>query len=98
LSKSGGLGKDAYLPDIRVIRSDRDAPQILAVDFERFMERGDLTQNLALQDKDVLIIPRRPIANWNLYVKEILPSLQLLLQPVNAASQILSLKVLSRSL
>jgi len=98
LSKSGGLGKDAYLPDIRVIRSDRDAPQILAVDFERFMEKGDLTQNLALQDKDVLIIPRRPIANWNLYVKEILPSLQLLLQPVNAASQILSVQVLSRSL
>ncbi|MDT8377022.1 MAG: FG-GAP-like repeat-containing protein [Mariprofundaceae bacterium] len=98
VSKSGGLGKNAYMPDIRVIRSDRDAPQILAVDFERFMERGDLTQNLALQDKDVLIIPRRPIANWNLYVQEIMPSLQLLLQPVNAASQILSVQVLSKSL
>ncbi|MFC1567763.1 polysaccharide biosynthesis/export family protein, partial [Pseudomonadota bacterium] len=98
VSKSGGLGKNAYLPDIRVIRPDRDAPQILAVDFERFMERGDLTQNLALKDKDILIIPRRPIANWNLYVQEIMPSLQLLLQPVNAASQVLSLQVLSRSL
>ena len=98
LSKSGGLGKDAYLPDIRVIRSDRDAPQILAVDFERFMEHGDLTQNLALQDKDVLIIPRRPIANWNRYINEIMPTVQLILAPVDAASQVLTLQTLSKSL
>ncbi len=96
--KSGGLGKGASLPDIRIIRSDRDAPQILAIDFERFMERGDLTQNLALQDNDVLIIPRRPIANWNLYVQDMLPSLQLILQPISIASQSLTIAVLSKSL
>ncbi len=96
--KSGGLDKGASLPDIRVLRSDRDVPQILAIDFERFMETGDLTQNLALQDNDVLIIPRRPIANWNLYVLEILPSLQLILMPITIASQSLSIAVLSQSL
>jgi protein involved in polysaccharide export with SLBB domain len=96
--KSGGLDKGASLPDIRVIRSDRDAPQILAIDFERFMEKGDLTQNLALQDNDVLIIPRRPIANWNLFVLDIMPSLQLILAPVTIASQTLSIAVLSQSL
>ncbi len=98
VSKSGGLSKDAYLPDIRVIRSDRDAPQILAVNFERFMEQGDLTQNLALQDKDVLIIPRRPVANWNRVIQDIMPSLSLLLEPVNVASQVLTLKALNRQL
>jgi len=98
VSKSGGLGKQAYLPDIRVIRSNRDAPQILAVDFERFMEKGDLTQNLALQDKDVLIIPRRPISNWNQYIQEIMPTVQLILAPVDAASQVLTLQTLSKSL
>jgi len=98
VSKSGGLGKDAYLADIRVIRADRDEPQILAVNFERFMEQGDLAQNLALQDKDVLIIPSRPIANWNKLIQDILPTINFLLQPVNAASQVMTVQVLSKSL
>ncbi|MCF7821199.1 MAG: SLBB domain-containing protein, partial [Mariprofundaceae bacterium] len=96
--KSGGLDKGASLPDIRVLRSDRDAPQILAVDFKRFMERGDLTQNIVLQDNDVLIVPRRSIANWNLYVQDLLPSIQLILAPVSIASQSLSIAVLSKQL
>lgn len=98
VSKSGGLGDDAYLPDIRVIRADRDAPQILAINFERFMEHGDLTQNIALQDKDVLIIPRRPIANWNKFLQDISPSIDFLLKPVDAASQVMTVRVLSNSL
>ncbi len=95
LSKSGGLTPDAYLPDIRVLRANRNQPEILAVDFERFMEKGDLSQNLALMDKDILIIPSRPIANWNKYIADISPTITLLLQPVSIAQQILTLKVLS---
>jgi polysaccharide export outer membrane protein len=98
VAKSGGLGKDAYLPDIRVIRSDRDTPQILAINFERFMEQGDLTQNLALRDKDVLIIPTRPIANWNKLIQDILPTLNFLLTPIDAASQVMTVQLLSKSL
>jgi polysaccharide export outer membrane protein len=95
ISQSGGLTPDAYLPDIRVLRTNRDKPEILAVDFERFMEQGDLTQNLALMDKDIIIIPSRPIANWNKYIKDITPTITLLLQPVSVAQQILTLRVLS---
>lgn len=98
VAKSGGLGKDAYLPDIRVIRADRDAPQILAVNFRRFMEQGDLTQNLALRDKDVLIIPSRPIANWNKFIQDIMPSINLLLQPLNAMYQVQTLRLISKQL
>ncbi len=98
IAKSGGLGKDAYLPDIRIIRADRDSPQILAVNFERFMEQGDLTQNLALRDKDVLIIPTRPIANWNKFIQDINPSLGLIMQPINMMYQLQTLRVLSKQL
>jgi len=98
IAKSGGLGKDAYLPDIRVIRADRDAPQILAVNFKRFMEQGDLRQNLALRDKDVLIIPSRPIANWNKFIQDIMPSINLLLQPLNAMYQVQTLRLISKQL
>ncbi len=95
ISQSGGLTPDAYLADIRVLRASRAQPEILAVDFERFMEQGDLTQNLALMDKDIIIIPSRPIANWNKYITDISPTITLLLQPVSIAQQILTLKVLS---
>jgi len=95
VSKAGGLTKDAYLPDIRILRTDRDQPQILAVNFQRFLEEGDLTQNLALMDKDVLIIPSRPIANWNKFIADISPSITLLLQPVSIAQQILTLRLLT---
>jgi len=98
IAKSGGLGKDAYLPDIRIIRADRDSPQILAVNFERFMEQGDLTQNLALHDKDILIIPTRPIANWNKFIQDINPTIGLLTQPINTFSQIQSIRLLSNQL
>ncbi|OIP98606.1 MAG: hypothetical protein AUK35_10215 [Zetaproteobacteria bacterium CG2_30_46_52] len=95
ISKSGGLTGDAYLPDIRIVRADRDQPQIIAVDFQRFLEKGDLTQNLALMDNDILIIPSRPIANWNKFIADISPSVTLLLQPVSIAQQILTLRLLA---
>jgi len=95
ISKAGGLIDSAYLPDIRVLRSDRDQPQILPVNFQRFLEQGDLTQNISLMDKDVIIIPSRPIANWNKFIADISPSLTMLLQPVSIAQQILYIRVLA---
>jgi len=93
VSKGGGFGDHPYYPDIRVIRANRDRPLILAVNFKRLLEQGDLTQNLALQDKDVIIIPRSPIGNWNQYIKDISPSLDLLLfKPINLAYQLLLIK------
>jgi protein involved in polysaccharide export with SLBB domain len=98
LAKSGGLSKDAYLPDIRVLRASRDTPLILPVDFKRFMEKGDLSQNIALQDKDMLIIPKRPIANWNQWVADIMPTFNALTAPVNLVSQYYTIQALSRTI
>ncbi|MDX8389247.1 MAG: FG-GAP-like repeat-containing protein, partial [Mariprofundaceae bacterium] len=98
ISQSGGFSDDAYLADMRIIRADRDAPQILAVAFDRFMEKGDLSQNLGLRNRDVLIVPRRPIANWNQWLNDMTPVLNLLLMPLNIANQVISVRELSQSL
>jgi len=66
------------------------------VAFNRFMQQGDLTQNVALHDKDVIIVPGSAISNWNAYVKDISPTLSLMLQPMNAYRQWLSIKELQR--
>lgn len=97
VSKSGGFGEGAYFQDIRIVRSDRDSPQILPIAFDRFMEQGDLTQNLALRDKDVLIIPRSPIGNWNQFIKDITPTLDILIfRPLEVWQQALTIRELSR--
>jgi polysaccharide export outer membrane protein len=98
ISESGGLNKNAYLPDIRVLRASRDVPLIVPVDFERFMEKGDLSQNVALQDKDVIIVPRRPIANWNQFIADISPTFSLLTQPATIAQEFYTIRSLSRRL
>ncbi len=98
VAKSGGLSKDAYLPDIRVLRANRDAPLILPIDFQRFMEKGDLSQNIALQDKDMLIIPRRRIANWNEWIASVLPTFNALLAPLNMAAQYYTIKLYTQQL
>jgi len=98
ISKSGGFGKQAYLPDVRVIRADRDKPQIVPVDFKRLMEQGDLSQNVALQDKDIIIVPTSPIGNWNKFINEIQPTINLLFQPISAYQQLLSIRIISRQI
>ncbi|MDX8392390.1 MAG: FG-GAP-like repeat-containing protein [Mariprofundaceae bacterium] len=74
VSKSGGFTSDAYYPDIRVVRADREVPEIYAVAFDRLLKQGDLTQNMLLEDKDIIIIPADPIANWNRFVRKLLPT------------------------
>ncbi|MDQ6968567.1 MAG: FG-GAP-like repeat-containing protein [Mariprofundaceae bacterium] len=96
ISKSGGMSKDASLSDIRVLRASRDAPLILPIDFKRFMEKGDLSQNIALQDKDMLIIPNRPITNWNQWIAQMLPTFNAILAPVNLVTQYKTLQLLSK--
>jgi len=97
VSKSGGF-RDAYLPEIRVVRQNRDKPMILASSFNLFMEKGDLSQNLVLKDRDVVLIPSRPIANWNKFIADIQPTISLLLEPVSIYSDILSLRTIQQSL
>ena len=63
----------------------------------RFMQQGDLTQNVALQDKDVIIVPSGPIGNWNRYIKDIEPTLDIMLKPMSAYTQWLGMKALQKS-
>jgi len=97
VSKSGGFGKDAYYRDIRVIRADRDKPLILPVAFDRLLKQGDLTQNIALNDRDIIIVPRSPVGNWNQLIKDISPSLDLLLfKPLNLVSAVQGIRSITQ--
>lgn len=99
ISKAGGFKEDAFYPDIRVLRANRDKPVIMPVAFNRLLEKGDLTQNLSLYDRDVIIVPRSPIGNWNEFIKQITPSLDVLLfKPLTAVSEMQSIVYVNKAL
>jgi len=96
LSKAGGLGDSAYMQDIRIIRQNRDRPLILPVAFNRFMEQGDLTQNPQLMNRDVIIVPAEPIANWNRLLEKLTPTLNTVLIGATAADEVIIVRDILR--
>jgi len=96
LSKAGGLGKSAYTQDIRIIRQNRDRPLILPVAFNRFMEQGDLTQNPQLMNRDVIIVPAEPIANWNRLLAKLTPTLNTVISGSSAVNEVVIVRDILR--
>ncbi len=97
IAKAGGFGRHPYYASIRVIRAaDERTPEIIPVAFDRLLEEGDVAQNLALEDHDIVIVPRSPIGNWNAFIQDLLPTFQLLTQPLTAVQELLLIRDLNR--
>ena len=54
---------------------------ILSADIDRLLEKGDITQNLPLQDRDIVFIPRSFIGDANDWMDKIRPFLTFFLFP-----------------
>ncbi len=78
VAQAGGAKDTAILESARIIRGNLESPQILAVDFQGLMEQGDVTQDLRLEANDLVFFPRNAIGNWNAFMAQIKPTLQIL--------------------
>lgn len=96
VAQAGGAKDTAILESARVIRGNLDSPQILAVDFQSLMERGDVTQDLRLEANDVVIFPRNAIGNWNAFIAQIRPTLEVISRTMDPAINVLLLRDLLR--
>jgi len=87
-------GADSYtdtaiLEDVRIIRGGLAQPVILSSNIERLLKQGDLSQNLLLQDNDIVYLPRQKIGDWNAFLAKIKPTLEVLVGfPLNTIFQI----------
>ena len=88
LVKAGGYKEVALIDEIRIIRGGLDNPQFILADTEAIVERGDMTKNVFLQDKDIIYIPKTKIGNWNAFLKKMRPTLEFLTLPFVGVSQI----------
>lgn len=91
ISRSGGFTADAYYPDIRIVRADREVPEVYAIAFDQLLKQGDLSQNMLLQDKDIIIVPADPISNWNRFIKKLLPTVSNITSTITQVNTLRSL-------
>jgi len=81
LVKAGGYKKEALLEEIRIIRGGLDNPQVIVADTKAIIERGDISKDVLLQNKDIIYIPKTRIGDWNAFLAKMRPTLEFLTLP-----------------
>lgn len=77
LSSAGGCDAKAYRRSIKVVRVNKDSDKIViySIDLIDIMKSGNIYKNIALQDQDIVFVPRRFITGF----KEVFSVLNLVL-------------------
>jgi len=83
LSRAGGINPTALREDIRVIRHRDGNPVMFSVDFDRITRDGDLSQNIILENNDIIYVPRSFMGDINEVINTVNPLLDLLLLPAS---------------
>jgi polysaccharide export outer membrane protein len=83
LSRAGGINATALREDIRVIRHRDGNPVMFSVDFDRITRDGDLSQNIILENNDIVYVPRSFMGDINEVINTVNPLLNLLLLPAS---------------
>jgi len=76
---AGGLTEDAVTSKIKLIRDRGRGGAVMEIDLDRMMAEADFTQNYLLKNNDIIFIPRKGIATFNYYLRQIDPFIQLLI-------------------
>ncbi len=85
LSAADNYNETALLDEIRIVRADVQRPEVLTADLSRLFTYGDMSRNLSLQENDVVYVPREPLGDAAEAARKILPVLQAILAPFQAA-------------
>ncbi len=78
ISRAGSFTKDASRASVYIARGDPDQPEMLKMDMRNLIQEADFSQNVVLQNNDVIYVPRRNFALFQDVVAAITPILGLL--------------------
>jgi polysaccharide export outer membrane protein len=84
LSLAGGPTGKAVKSDIKIIREYQERkgePIILSASYDAITKQGDIAQNVALRNGDIVWVPRILIGDINEWIVNSLPLLDYLLKP-----------------
>jgi polysaccharide export outer membrane protein len=86
LAAADNFHETALLEEIRVVRGgDFSKPQILTADLARLFTYGDLSRNIALEENDVIFVPREQLGDAKEAALKIMPILQVAIMPIYPA-------------
>lgn len=71
----------ALLEEIRIVRGSLDRPYIVTADLARTFTYGDLSRNVALEENDVIFVPREHLGDTTEAAKKIMPVVQMAIAP-----------------
>lgn len=63
ISRAGGFTTEAKQKSVLLIRGGLDNPELITLNIERFFSKHDLTQNIYLQNGDIIYVPATFIVN-----------------------------------
>ena len=78
LMRAGSYTDRAALSSIVVIRGDLTNPDVLLVNVNKIIRKGDHSENIELRDGDIVFVSRNFIGDINYVLTQILPSLNTL--------------------
>jgi len=81
LLAAGGAAKPAYLPHARIVRGDREHPKIIPADLDLVLNQGLMKAEKKLQGGDIIYVPKTRISDWNDFIADIRPSLEMATEP-----------------
>jgi len=76
INLAGGPTENANIEEIRLIRKVKDKEGVKTVNMDTILAKGDFSQNYVLKDNDIIYLPRKGIASFNYYLRQIDPLLR----------------------
>lgn len=73
INLAGGPTENANIKKIRLIREMKEQEGVKIVDLDKILATGDYSQNYLMEDNDIIYVPRRGIAKFNYYLRQIDP-------------------------
>lgn len=76
INQAGGPTENANVTQIRLVRNMRENEDSIIIDLDKIISKGDFSQNQTLKDNDIIYVPKRGIAKFNYYLRQIDPFLR----------------------
>ena len=79
LAAAGGPTEDGILSEVRLIRPGDEGAEVITMDFARVLNGRSNALGTSIRAGDIVYVPRRGVASFNYVLRQITPSLNVLL-------------------
>jgi protein involved in polysaccharide export with SLBB domain len=86
LAEAGSYKEGALLEGIRIIRTHDETAEVLTADVARLLTYGDWSRTPALQENDIVFVPRSRYGKSAEFIRRVLPFVQVIAAPFVAVS------------